>query len=513
MGDIDHFLDRVEREEHETLDRINNLLQQFPRNEVLIQLLITRIFQSGSDLPEDALASFNLFLRVYRDPSAKHIYIQECTHVDPYRPLDRPAVRNGNIDYSDPEEFPLSDMTRRQKRILLPFCFEDTSWFLVELKLGPCPRNESTQRQARVAIYTNKRGCVKSTDATRRTVEVWVLELLEYASLLPSSPTWAVDWTKTVVEEVFIPQLMSLERLGAIIATLVVADEFKATILLNNTLWHGLPSIEREARVACIQVIEQFILLMNDQDSTWFDLPDKLLRAVDNSVFDPTATNRALNAIERTSKGFSRDHGVDLCRDLFGAPPTAALEEVNAAAVKEFSSKDSHPHRDNAQRYLEARENLVKANGKDKQALRDELKDLGTQLDAYFLGPWVDVVFPACSSASNDALTSFKAQVVTVDEAAQATVGDICMNKKWSTSIDADGEYQLFGNITFMVNDKKFPFVVDFVGAVTKSMPKDDGSSPTPEHITLGDIGILFPYKGQVRQIFRKLKGAGIHAK
>lgn len=275
MGDIGLFLDRVDRGIRDTRGRIDDLLQQFPFGDNIFRAMTAQVFEIRPNPPEEALFPFNVLLKLYSIPLAKHIYIQECEYIDPYQPLERRPIceQTGRINYSDPREFPLSDMTPGHTRVLLPYCFKQLSWFLVEVILGPMPQTDNEERQAKVKVYTNYAECVNKIKTNGWSVADWVHELLTFASHLPTSPMTAVDWTNKVVEEVFIPQLMSLGYLGAIVATIFIANKGSAIILLNHT-----PDIGREARLACIQVIEQFILGMNYQPCTPFDLPDKLLR-------------------------------------------------------------------------------------------------------------------------------------------------------------------------------------------------------------------------------------------
>jgi superfamily I DNA and/or RNA helicase len=69
----------------------------------------------------------------------------------------------------------------------------------------------------------------------------------------------------------------------------------------------------------------------------------------------------------------------------------------------------------------------------------------------YFLDRDVDVIFVTCSSASNDALQTFKAEVATVDEAGQATLADICMAtapfKETILSLSPTGDHVQLGPV------------------------------------------------------------------
>jgi hypothetical protein len=120
-------------------------------------------------------------------------------------------------------------------------------------------------------------------------------------------------------------------------------------------------------------------------------------------------------------------------------------------AVKDFASDDRHPQCENAKHYLLLREELFEAKGKFRKAIQMQLDDVDKPLHDYFLEHCVDAVFVTCSSACHEALQNYKAQVITVDEAGQATKSDMCMTtapfKESLLSLNMFGDYVQLGPV------------------------------------------------------------------
>ena len=121
-------------------------------------------------------------------------------------------------------------------------------------------------------------------------------------------------------------------------------------------------------------------------------------------------------------------------------------------AIESYAAKDGHVEQKNAKKYLQLREELrTSKSGADKKQMRAELDEVNKPLHLHFLTNDIDIIFVTCASVANIELEGFKPQMVTVDEAGQATLADLCMAtapfKESIKSLNLAGDYVQLGPV------------------------------------------------------------------
>lgn len=84
---------------------------------------------------------------------------------------------------------------------------------------------------------------------------------------------------------------------------------------------------------------------------------------------------------------------------------------------------------------------------------------------------------------------------------------------KWRMAIDVSHEKaisQKYGNTSSLCNDAEADMIVAIITKMIAFSPVNDGTQPACVKIEAGHIGIFTPYKGQVRNLAKKLQKAGI---
>ncbi|KAJ4303203.1 hypothetical protein N0V90_002096 [Kalmusia sp. IMI 367209] len=114
-----------------------------------------------------------------------------------------------------------------------------------------------------------------------------------------------------------------------------------------------------------------------------------------------------------------------------------AAKEVNgdylyhvrkATAIDTWAADVAHPMNGTAKEFASAMPKLGNKQGEALNRERKHVRALEAKLAAFFLEHEVDIVFAICGSAGNEEIVEgFKAVVMFIDEASQATIPDVCM--------------------------------------------------------------------------------------